>query len=507
MFLKRFKSLLQYIFERKIFVVILTYISCQILFAQISWLAVGIFFIMSLALLFKYKILFLVVFVTLSTFCLRNYIDLNTESNIRDFVEENYLNKVVELEGFVSTEPIYKNEYARVVFKIEGERSFYLQGNVPRFPRLKVGQVCKISGNVVEPLVSEDFDYKQYLKNKRIYYIAKYPSLNCTEERKGFFPNNMLMDLKSKVRAIVEKRLSEPQASLFLGVLFGEKRVFEEEFQEALRVASITHIIVASGYNVSIIFLGINKVFFFVPKRLRTLLSIVLIWIYCALVGFTPSIIRASIMLSLTLIAIYYGTVSNIHIVFFSSAFFFIFLNPRILTDVGFLLSSSATAGLIYLTPILDIVIKKSLDFSIPFEKLKSFLYKFLQNYFIPSLACTIITMPLIAYFFQKISIVGVVTNVLILPVLEYTLILGFVSLFFNLFSQVITNVLFLTIWAQLKYFELVVNFLGNLERVAFNVDINVFIVFGVYIFLFAFILISLPLDAKNHYLNLQEDF
>lgn len=507
MIFKRLKSLFLYIVERKILLVALTYISSQLIFLLLSW--IGLYLLIGLCFLFILKLKKIGAIVLLVVlFCLlRNYFDVYIESETKDYVERNYLNQHVELEGYVSREPVYKHEYARVVFKVEGERSFFVQANVPRFPRLKVGEVCIISGNLVEPSSPEEFDYKEYLRNKRIYYVIQYPVLNCTEKREGFFLKNILMDFKGKVRKEIEKRLSEPQASLFLGVLFGEKRVFEEDFKEALRVASITHIIVASGYNVSIIFLGINKIFFFISKRPRTLLTIFLIWIYCILAGLSPSIIRASIMLTLTLFAVYYGVVSNINIIFFTSACLFILIDPRIIKDIGFLLSISATGGLIYITPILDNLVQKFLEFTIPFEKLKNSIYKFLQNYFIPSLACTIITMPLIAYSFQKISLVGVVTNVLILPVLEYTLILGFVTLFFNLFSPFISQILFLTLWAQLKYFELIVVFLGSLNNVSHEVNITIPIVVTLYLILSILILIFSPLDAKNYYLNLQEDF
>ncbi len=505
--LKRLKSLLLYISERKILIIALTYILSQVVFHAYLWQ--GIYVLVGLSfflLIFKQGRIFIIVLFVILLCSLRNYYDLYIESEVRNYVDKNYLNERVELVGYVSEEPIYKHEYARVIFRVDSQESFLVQSNTSRFPRLEVGQVCTIAGNLVEPESFEGFDYKAFLRNRRIYYIVRYPILNCSDEREGFFLKNSLMDFKRKVRSIVESKLTEPQASLFLGVLFGEKRVFEEDFGEALRVASITHIIVASGYNVSIIFLGINKIFFFVSKRPRTLLTIFLIWLYCVLAGLSPSIIRATIMLSLTLLAVYYGVVSNINIVFFTSAFIFVLIDPRIIKEIGFLLSISATGGLIYITPILDAYIQKILDFTIPFERLKGSIYKFLQNYFIPSLACTIITMPIIAYSFQKISIIGVVTNILILPVLEYTLILGFITLFFNLFSSYISQILFLVIWAQLKYFELIVDFLGNLEYASHDVNITVSIVGAIYLLIGILILIFSPVDGKNYYLNLQEN-
>lgn len=503
---KRLLSLFNYLLERKILVIALSYIVTQVLFHAFEWSGIFYFFLFSLLFLFKHRKVFLVILFAILLCSARNFYDLNTENNIREYVDANYLEERIEFEGYVAQEPIYQHEFARVIFKVEGEETFFVQSNIPRFPRLKVGQVCRIYGELVEPKSFDEFDYKAFLRNRRIYYIMRYPFLDCSEERRGFVLKNKLMDFKTGVRVEVEQRMSEPQASLFLGVLFGERRVFEEEFDEALRVASITHIIVASGYNVSIIFLGINKVFFFVPKRPRTLLTIFLIWLYCVLAGLSPSIIRATIMLSLTLLAVYYGVVSNINIIFFSSALLFILIDPRILREIGFLLSISATGALIYLTPVLDDWIQKVLSLTVPFDNLRNLIYKFLQNYFVPSLACTIFTMPIIAYSFQQISIVGVVTNILILPVLEYTLMLGLITFFVNLFSDFISQILFLTIWAQLKYFELVVDFLGNLDFASHDVYITIPIIGLVYILLGILILFFSPVDGKNYYLSIQED-
>ncbi len=506
-FLIRIKSGFAYIIDRKALLISLTYILSHILFLYLSWLGLVLVLIVGLFLISKGFKVFILILIVVLICGARNYADLHTEQEVRDHVDEKYLDEYVELEGYVYSEPDYKHKYARVVFNVDdGYENFLVQGNVSRFPRLEVGQVCTIRGTLNEPESFNDFDYKAYLRDRRIYYLISYPELNCLDEKDGFWVMNYLMGFKNDVRSVVENRLHEPQASIFLGVLFGERRVFEDSFQEALQVASITHIIVASGYNVSIIYLGINRVFFFLPKRSRTLCTIFLIWVYCALVGFTPSIIRATLMLSLTLLAVYYGMVSNIHIIFFFSILIFIFIDPRIVSSFGFLLSVSATGGLIYITPIIDELLSRLLDAFVPLENLKNSIYKFLQNYCVPSMACTVVTIPIIAYGFQKISIVGVVTNMMILPVLEYTLMLGLVTIFLNYLFPLIVDFLFMTIWVQLKYFELVVSYLGSLDIVSYEIDMSISIVICIYILLCIFIIKFAPLDGRNYYLNIYEN-
>jgi hypothetical protein len=207
MLIGRLKGLLLYIAERKILVIALTYILGQSFFLAFSWLGLSAISFLSFFLFLKFRKIFCIVIIVIILCALRNYVDLYLENESRDFVEENYLNKNVGLEGYVYKEPIYKHDYARVVFKISGEKDFLLQANISRFPRLKVGQICKISGNVVEPHSDGDFDYKKYLQTKRIYYIAKYPFVQCYEEREGFFLKNFLADIKGKVRLEVEKKI------------------------------------------------------------------------------------------------------------------------------------------------------------------------------------------------------------------------------------------------------------------------------------------------------------
>ena len=118
MLLKRFKSLALYVLERKILVIILTYIFSQVIYFSFSWIGVLVFLCLVILSALKLKKLVLLIILVIFACCLRNYIDIYLEEKTKNYVEKNYLNQHVELIGYVYKEPIYKHEYARIVFKV-----------------------------------------------------------------------------------------------------------------------------------------------------------------------------------------------------------------------------------------------------------------------------------------------------------------------------------------------------------------------------------------------------
>lgn len=132
--------------------------------------------------------------------------------------------------------------------------------------------------------------------------------------------------------------------------------------------------------------------------------------------GASSSVIRATIMTTLMILAdiIYQksDTINNIAI----SAFSLMIINPLIIYDIGFILSFGGTIGIVLL----------SKDFEKYIKKIPK-----LPNFLIETLAVTcsaqIILLPIMAYFFNTISIISILTNILVVPISGFITILGFV--------------------------------------------------------------------------------
>ena len=100
--------------------------------------------------------------------------------------------------------------------------------------------------------------------------------------------------------------IAEPQASLGLGYLLGQKRALPEDLQQALVVTGLTHVVVASGYNLTILVRLARRLFIRVSKYLATLSASAMILSFIAVTGASPSMSRAGLVSGLSLAAWYY---------------------------------------------------------------------------------------------------------------------------------------------------------------------------------------------------------
>lgn len=369
-----------------------------------------------------------------------------------------------------------------------------------KFPKYRIGQVCKFSGTLVEPESFNEFDYKKYLYNQGVYSILENSKMECLpigEIREGSKVMNNLIDWKDSLVKIIDENLHEPQASLLAGIIFGQKRAFSEDFNRYTRITGVSHIVAASGYNVTILLIVVSKMLFFLNKRAKIVISFIVIWGFCIISGLSPSIIRSSIMASIALTAIFMGKGNSIHLSLPLASAVFVFFKPTIIYDVGFQLSITATLGLIYLLPAIESYLKEVFGG----------VNVFIKEYLLTTLSCTISTLPVSIITFQTFSIWSVLANTLILPVVESTMLFGFLGVLMNSFDGLLSRYLFLVSYIQLKYFEIVVLGIGSLGFGYMDVNPLVGRVIGLTLFLFilVFTLYFYPVgnEEHSHYLKI----
>lgn len=419
-----------------------------------------------------------------------------------------FTNEIMTFEGYITNEPVIKHRYLEMqALLLEdinlngrtlGKDHGYILIKTENYEKFKIGQVCKFTGIFVEPENFSDFDYKTYLMNKQIFLIMENPLFECANtarRRAGSDIKNFLIDFKQSIIKNIDEIMLEPQASLLVGILFGSDRLFSSSFEESTRVSGVSHIVAASGYNITILVIFINKLFLFLPKKIRIIFSLIVIWLFAILSGFSASIVRACIMSSLSLFSLFWGRVNSIHISLPLAAAIFVLFDPLIIHDVGFILSVSATLGLVYISPILIELRKKHI------KRLK-----FLDEYVIPTMSCTLSTLPVSLITFKTFSIWSIPVNALVLPVIEGTMLWGVLSLLIQNIHQPL-SILFLSVAnLQLKYFEYIVNIVGDLNIGSWVISDRLanLIAISLLIFLILFVIYHYPVgnEKYNYYLK-----
>jgi len=211
--------------------------------------------------------------------------------------------------------------------------------------------------------------------------------------------------------------VGEPQASLGLGYLLGQRRTLPPELDAALLATGLTHIVVASGYNLTILVRFARRLFMRVSKYLATLSASVMIIGFIAVTGLSASMSRAGLIAGLSLAAWYYGRKFHPLVLLPLAAAVTVMINPSYAWgDLGWQLSFAAFAGVLIVAPLLQRYFYGDKKPGVA------------RQIFGETVSATIVTLPLLAYSFGYISLVAVLANMLVLPFVPLAMLLTFVT-------------------------------------------------------------------------------
>lgn len=402
-----------------------------------------------------------------------------------DFVGRHY-GEEIELEGIVAREPDVRDNRVNLTIEpaaifveeaAERVRAEKVRGKVllvaGRYPEYEYGDRLKISGKLEEPFSSAEFSYKDYLSRFDTYAVMRYPKMEKIASGQGNPLKAALLSFKVKFQEGVAQILPEPQSSLVLGIILGLKRSLPGDLRDALVATGVSHIVVVSGYNISIVAKGILSSRGILGRRIAFLLALLFIAGLVVITGAEASVIRAGLMGSLLILALGVGRIYQADRILIFAATLMILHNPKILRfDIGFQLSFLATLGLIYLSPLLEKW----------FEKVPN-IVNFRGN-LSATLAAIVFTLPLLAFYFDRISLIAPLVNILILWAVPYIMTLGALAGMTGILFLPLAKIISWPLWALLSYQIFVVE---NLARVPFaqaSVKINLAAVAAYYLVL-----------------------
>ncbi|OPX43501.1 ComEC family competence protein [Ruminiclostridium hungatei] len=384
-------------------------------------------------------------FLCLLFFCGGGLLLIKSENKYLLELEE-YYGKQISLEGYIDSEVETFPDRLRFVFRadrfgLSSERTgnidaklivniYGLEGSASAVykkisyrTRLSLRAVLDRPKGAVNP---GGFNYQRYLAT-----VGVSGTINILNGRDmevmGSEPGGMLYRLgfkiKNKVLGIVEKSLDENQAGLLAGMIIGYKDGLGENASEAFRQAGLTHIMVASGMNVAFIILPLMYLFkkIHLGNKAAGLIVIPVLLLFVFVAGFSASVVRAVIMGIIILAGKILMRETDIYTSISAAALILLFINPYTIYDIGFQLSFSATLALVLFYP----GIKKAVTLrNMP---------GILEDTLAATLAAQIGTVPVTLYYFNSLSIISIITNLLVVPLVQIITITGFVMVFAGL--------------------------------------------------------------------------
>lgn len=240
--------------------------------------------------------------------------------------------------------------------------------------------------------------------------------------------NTILSGWQQNLAVRVDHLLPYPESALLSGILLGVQSSLPVNLKKELTATSTIHIVVVSGQNLTILAGFVMSLVTTLGRRKTLVITLLVIVLYSLLTGLGVPVIRAAVMVTLTYLAQFFGRESAGRWVLVLTATAMLFINPNWLLNISFQLSFLATLGVVVVAPII-------------LEWLK-FVPKILREDFAVSLSAQILTLPVIAFNFGQMSLIGLLVNSLILWTVSPVMIAGIFALaagFINvLFGQVV---------------------------------------------------------------------
>ncbi|MEI7452028.1 MAG: ComEC/Rec2 family competence protein [Candidatus Falkowbacteria bacterium] len=376
-------------------------------------------------------------------------------------------NKKINLRSVVLYEPDVRDSYQKIIV---GKNNFKILLTVDKYPEYLPGDIVAVSGKLQRPDKIENFDYPAYLAKEQIYFLAYYPKIAKIGQEKSIiwlFKRNLIA-FKKRALDIINLALSEPESGLANALVLGYKYTVSKDDLDKFSLIGISHIIAISGSHITLLAAIIDSIFlFFAFSRRQSFWgSLVLLFLYVVMTGCQAPAVRALVMGGLLLYGKYIGRLARItRILFFALAMMLLY-NPRyLISDVGFQLSFLAIIALIYVYPVL----KKRSDKLIAKIKSKFWQKKVgeVMDIFVMTIACELLSWPILVFNFGRLSLIAPVANALIIWVFAVLIILALVALSLSFIYTPLAPLWFLPSYFLLKYIFIMTNFFANLPFAA----------------------------------------
>ena len=272
-----------------------------------------------------------------------------------------------------------------------------------------------------------------------------------------------------KFDAGMQSALPEPQASFGLGLLIGQRTTLPKDITAALTAVGLVHIVAVSGYNLTIMVRAVGRLKLG-SKYQKLIASLALITGFVLITGFSASIVRAGLVSALSLWAWYYGRrIKPIVLISFTAAVTGLWNPFYVWGDLGWYLSFLAFFGVLVIAPL----------FAARFFRRQP---KLLTMVLLETLSAEIMTLPLILMTFSQLSIVALIANLLVVPLVPLAMLFSAAAGLAGAFVPAIAGWLAFPAKLLLTYMLDIVHMLSNIPSVLIHRSISLPYMIGLYL-------------------------
>ena len=381
-----------------------------------------------------------------------------------------YINipKKIKTYATVVSESNKTNYYYSYEIKIK-DKKFLMYSN----QKLNYGAYIWLEGEYNEPQEQRNykgFNYKEYLKTKKIYGSIKANDIDIVKRENINIILKLSNQARNKIINLANQILPEDTASILTGILIGEKKEISNEIKDNFSKSNLSHILAISGTHISYIIIGITFVLIRgkTPKKVMYIITILVLIFFMFITGFSSSVIRACIVAIIMILSkILHRKFDSLSAMAFSLLITLI-SNPFYIEDIGLQLSYLGALGIIlFYTPITLFVSKR--------------INKKIAEMIAVTISAQILIFPIILLNFNNISTVFILANLIAVPLAGIIILFGYISIFIGLISLKIASFLGIILNLLIKLLLLIAEYVGKLPFASITVTIPSLVIIALY--------------------------
>ncbi len=349
------------------------------------------------------------------------------------------------------------------------------------------------------------FNYETYMADRGIYVIggvSRNKRIEVVERAEYVDIFAFIYGIKKRMIDFIDSTLPDREASIIKGMVLGERGTIPRDIRRIFIESGIAHLLAVSGLHIGFIaftiFYLLKKVIFYllfylIPGwarrgmtiKIAAFVTIFPILLYSILVGDRISSVRATIMVIVYLLSILFDRENDLYNTLVIAALLILLWRPASIFDVGFQLSFTAVLSIIYIYSGFlrqkpeqdrDILSGDKVSItptpSLPHQRggggkwrslYDNFIYRRLYKYILVSLFVTLGTLPLIAYYFNRLTIYGFLVNLLVIPIASVVVPLSLISSILSLISTPLAAIL-------IKIPSILITFLLNIAKFSLTI-------------------------------------
>lgn len=376
----------------------------------------------------------------------------------------------VAYDGIVVGDPDVREKNQRIAVEIyKGDASTKALAVMPLSARVQVGDRVRVYGTLSVPQAFETdngrtFRYDKYLEARGIRFLIQFGTIYTREPAPWYSVPAALARVKHSFLDGLERALPKPDSALAGGIVIGGKEGLGTELTDAFQRSGLVQIIVLSGYNVMVVAEWVMVFFAYLrlPRRLQFFAGGAALLLFVGIAGISATAIRAAVMALIALYARATGRSYAASRALLLAVLLMLLWNPLYLVfDPGFGLSVAATAGIVWLSPLIEARLMR--------------LRPFWRNVVATTLAAQISVLPLLLYNIGLLSLVALPANLLVNPLvplgMAFAALAGVVGMTLGPLVPIIAPIVGLPALLLMRYFIFIAEKSSSLPFAAFTIE------------------------------------